>query len=321
MQLIESYVDLLESDRDFDAMPAVPSLRQAIGELADAAEAEELTTSGAWRISQAAARRLEHRTGYRPPGGWRRLAALAAGGPILTAKRDKFVLEETDVWHGWDEAQTRRELVEAFSVGLVPPTTAAGLFIMLGVHPAWGVHLAHRARSNNRSDHSVQTADGKSESSEPVNAEMFPEATLDVVEDVVFGTVACIVATFRNLDPGRQYPTALLADVIAEICRAERLLGEAARESDQRPGLEPFVETSSDGPGTSSWRVTDFTTGDLLDAWLIPAGAAARHDEGTFSVFPGVFEPVRVGDRSPDVQQNRLGERLTGGDGDGTQVA
>jgi hypothetical protein len=184
MTLVDTYAELLESDREFDAMPAVPSLQQAVGELADVASEEGLTTSGAWRISQEAATRMEHRTGYRPPGGWRRLAALAAGAPILKAKRELFALSDDTPWRDWDEGQTRRELVEAFSQGLVPPTTAAGLFIMLGVHPAWGVHVAHRARKAGESDLEA--------------SKMFPTSTLETVHEVVG-------VGWRPWRPGRRF--------------------------------------------------------------------------------------------------------------------
>lgn len=41
------------------------------------------------------------------------------------------------------EDEVRRELLEADTCKLVPPTLAASLFIVTGIHPAWGLRAVH----------------------------------------------------------------------------------------------------------------------------------------------------------------------------------
>jgi len=223
-----------------------------------------LAMNGAWRLAPEECRRLEDKAGYAPPGGWRGLAALAAGCGVLKANREGF-----QPLGDWDGKTGAKELLEAFTRRLVPPTTAAGLFILLGVHPAWGVRLAHYAQTG-------ETPDGSRE-------ELFPQETLEVVREAVFGVIEEIV---EELKAREVHEVDQLAEVVAEACETAPKKGGAER------GLSPFVEAGD--TSEANWRVIDFTASDLIDAWLVPAQAVERIDEGRIRVITDALDDVRV---------------------------
>ncbi|MFB6264165.1 MAG: hypothetical protein ABEL76_11150 [Bradymonadaceae bacterium] len=310
LDVMQSYVDLVESGQGLDAEPSVPSVRQSVVDLVRVAHRDgPLELEGAWRLDAGAARELEERTGYSPPGGWRRLAALAAGTGALRAKREAFepdvaVEELTDR----PERSVEREMIEAFTCRLVPPTTAAGLFILLRLHPAWGVHLAHRAHGGERAPDLDPPGSSGSE-----RGRLFPERSRRVAEGTVFGAIACIVATLRELDANRVYAVDGLADFVDAVCRSIRAGAEDGK-AEGSGGLEVFVGDVDADVGTSTWRVLDFATDDLIDSLLVPAGAGRRFEDGTFCVFEGAFDEVEVGEFGPDEQLERLVRELSDGD-------
>lgn len=307
MQTMERYLELTDNGRPCPDPPTRPSVRQALVALhAEARRQNGLPMEGAWRLEGEACRRLENSEGYVPPGGWRGLAALAAGCGVLKANREGFQpASSADALVEWTAEQTTRRLVEAFSRRLVPPTTAAGLFILLGIHPAWGVHLAHAAHK--RVDPEAAPSGGDPSRR---RRDLFPAETLEVVEEAVFGAVATIVATLRQLDPGQKYPLDALAGLVEAACTAARRRAEAQFEPDGR-GLDPFVEVGDGDRRETNWRVIDFTTSDLVDALLVPAGAAHRFDDDALCIAPGVFDEVRVGPWTVDQQDDRLTRTLT----------
>ncbi len=303
MQTMEQYLDLVDNGRALESRIEIRPRpdRSLVALLEYADDRGPLQLEGAWRLDASVGRQLEEATGCVPAGGWRGLASLAAGCGVLSASREAFEpgrdLEEVDAW---GTAEATRRLLEAFTRRLVPPTTAAGLFIMLGIHPAWGVHLAHRSHRR------FGDGDGgsASERAERRHDDLFDEETGAVIEHAVFEAVAGIVGTLRALEPGEGYPLDALSGLVDSICGAVR--GGALDERPERgwPGLDPFVDLQGDE--RSKWRVIDFTTADLVDAFLVPAGAAHRFNDGTFCVAPGAFDEVRVGAMGPDEQDGVL---------------
>jgi len=310
MQTMERFLELTENGSALDDRTvAVPCVRQSLLVLHDfAVEQEGLELEGAWRLDTEAARRLRETAGYAPPGGWRGLSSLAAGRGVLEAGREEFraagareeLADETP-------GESIRELLEAFTRRLVPPSTAAGLFILLGVHPAWGVHAAHRA--HRRFD---GAAGMPVESSEPSGArpELFPEEVAELVDCVVSRAIASLVATLRRLDEDDAYPLDALAQFVEAACDRVREQGRQTYQQMGDAGLAPFVDLER---RSSNWRVIDFTTSDLVEALLVPAGAAHRFNDGTFCVFPEALSAVRVGPLDPDDQDEILADVLTGG--------
>lgn len=309
MELLEQLTTLIEDGRDDGRDISVPGARETLVRLLGYAERQGgLAVEGAWRLDGEVAAELGDETGYIPPGGWRGVAALAAGCGVLKATRQGFEPSiDREELADWSTRKAGSRLVESFTRRLVPPTTAAGLFILLGLHPAWGVHLAH---TRNRA------APGREAASDP-DREMFPEATLEVVEQTVFGAINAIIGGLRRLEPGHSYGVDALANLVDAACRASRCAARR-RHGDvfegSVAGLPPFVDTPGGGEN-SNWRVIDFTTGDLLDAFLVPAGAARRFDDGRFSVVPGAFEDIQVGSWEIDRQHEAL-NLLLGADGD-----
>lgn len=307
MQTMEHYLELVENGRVLDShtytRPCVNQSLVALLEFAD--DRGELGLEGAWRLDAGVGRELEEATGFVPSGGWRGLASLAAGCGVLSASRETFEPRlGPDEVADWSAGESTRRLLESFTRRLVPPTTAAGLFIMLGIHPAWGVHLAHRSHRRFGGDE-VDLPDR--EGSE--HRDLFDETTSEVVGRTVFETVGALVATLRALEPEQTYPLDAFSALVSSICEAARREAVAEKPEEGWPGLAPFVDLESEG--RSKWRVIDFTTSDLIEAFLVPSGAAHRFNDGTFCVAPGAFDEVRVGPMGPDEQDSVLMRLLT----------
>lgn len=300
METMNRYIDLIEAGTPLERPTSRTSPSRALEVLRRTAdERSGLPLDGAWRLDRETARELARREEFVPPGGWRRLAALAAGSDMLDATHDEFEAGERPAP---DDETARRVLIEAFSRRLVPPTTAAGLFILLGLHPAWGVHLAHVV--NDRSDRPA------GDPAEPADRdELFPEQTLETVRETVFSTLSALVATFRRLQPGEAYPVDDLARFVQTLCRRTRRGSIDDTVEQSSSGLAAFVGNPEEREG-ENWRVTDFAANDLLDAWLVPAGAARRFNDGTFCVFPDAFDGARVDDRPPTEQAESLNRLL-----------
>ena len=302
MQTMERYLDLVENGRGLAGRGySVPCIKRALEALLEYTESHgSLPLEGAWRLDAEAGRRLEEVTGYVPAGGWRGVASLAAGCGVLAASREAFDPNlELAALQEWSDAEATQRLLEAFTRRLVPPTTAAGLFIMLGLHPAWGVHLAHRSHRR-FADGEVEMPDRSSDH----RAELFDESSYEVVERTVFGAIAGIVGALRDLEPEQTYPLDALAGLIESVCKSARREATDRRPEGGWPGLSPFVDLEPEG--RSNWRVIDFTTSDLIDAFLVPAGAAHRFNDGSFCVAPGAFDGLRVGEMAPSAQDEHL---------------
>jgi hypothetical protein len=279
--------------------------------LSRAQEQGGLGVDGAWRLAGSEARALQESAGFTPPGGWRGVAALAAGCGVLEATAHGFepTMRVAQLAQ-WSPEKALQRMVEAFTTNLVPPTTAAGLFILVGIHPAWGVHLAHACNRRDRGELDEETFQAARE-------DMFPDEVLDIVERTVFEALNTIVGALRGLDSEKTYSIDALADVIDAACqRAREEAYEELAELDARRGirgLAPLVDlphTEED----ANWRVIDFATSDLLDAFLIPAAAARRFDDGRFWVDSEAFEAIDLGRWGADQQRLHLNEALNGSD-------
>ena len=315
MKGLNRYLELTEHGRPMEEPPTAPDLLAPTLLVLERARSQgQLAVEGAWRLSARECRRLEEKAGYSPPGGWANLAGLACGCGILQAQRDKFEARASaKLLHQWGERGLRRQLLEAFSRRLVPPATAAGLLILLGLHPAWGLRVAH-------SVHSRGQADGAAEAPRPGepgwrDESLFPADVAKVVEQTVFSAIAALVATLRKLAPEYRYPIDALAGVVCEACRFARRAGLEALGGESRAGLSPFLDLDQQGGGTSQRRALDFATADLLESVLVPCGAAARFNDGTFCLFDGGFEEVLVGHLTPDEQAVKLSWMLAGDSG------
>lgn len=238
---------------------------------------------GAWRLDSDEARKLTDRAGARPAGGWLAVAALAAGCDVLEASRDQFEpgLSPEEI-RGWTSDETTRRLLHAFTRDLVPPTTAAGLFIMLDIHPAWGVHLAHTV-------HRLDDDEADEPNRNPRNRDLFPSESLQVVGSMVSDALRRIIDRLAHLDPEETYSVQDLSSFVREVC--DDIVEKAREDREPQSGLDPLVDSNADT--RTNWRSTDFVAQDLLDAYLVPAGVATR-TSGTFQIDPDKLTDVEV---------------------------
>ncbi len=311
MHGLHSYLELVENGRPMDEKPHVPPVHEPLMKLVAHAHAEgELGVEGAWRLDSRVCRTLEQKYEMSPPGGWAGLAGLACGCGVLRAQREAFEpeMQLAELTH-WDDRAARQRLAEAFTRLLVPPATAAGLFILMGLHPAWGLRVAHATHARGRSEFTGEPPQGI----EPGwrDETLFPRETAERVREAVFAAIATVVATLRKLSPNERYPIDALGGLVHEACAFARHSAEESVDEVADTGLSPFLG-ESDGSGRPNYRTLDFATVDLLDSLLVPAGVARRFDDGTFCVFDGALDGVRVGEMDADAQEVKLTWMLAG---------
>jgi hypothetical protein len=94
--------------------------------------------------------------GYAPPeGGWGACVALLAAAGLFRCTPEGFVASMSV-----EEFSARFEhaievqviMLEAWTRALVPPQLAAGLFMLLGLHPSWALKLASSVHVNLKDD-------------------------------------------------------------------------------------------------------------------------------------------------------------------------
>ncbi|MBA2662686.1 MAG: hypothetical protein H0U74_10355 [Bradymonadaceae bacterium] len=310
MNAYSSYHTLVDHGRPIVHGVDTPDSRPALLHLLSYAHERKLLVSeGAWRLHSRECRELEERTGYSPPGGWKGLCGLAAGCRVLRAVADGFVAESgLDEVAAWSSEAARRRLLESYTCYLAPPSSAAGVFILMGLHPVWGLRLAHAV--NLASDH----IDGSGLNLGFRDDAIFPAHTLSAVQDAVFGATACVVATLRQLTPYKAYPIDALAGVVDASCRLARQHALDTLDVNALDGLPVFLAHDLvDGlDGRSHHRVVDFTTSNLVDTLLVPSGAFRRFDDGSFCTFPNAFDQLTVSGLDRDGQNLWFSRLLNG---------
>lgn len=281
------FAAMIESGREADNEFDDPAVATALEAIVDRCEARgRLEAEGVWRLARDEALQLEHRAGFRPPGGWRALCALSVGTGILQAEDDSFVTGSGTVG---DRPDVRRRLVESFTRWLIPPATAAGLFLAMGVHPLWGLRLARRLHV----DAPVLEGDVEGWRDE----KLMPDEDLDELRKGIFAALAVIVSGLRRLEPDRRYGLEALVGFVGEALAFGR--GRIEADGD---GLDVLIEDVGD-PSRARDRSTEFAADELVDGVLVPAGAMRRYDDDTFAVDADVLREVRVGRLGPDAQR------------------
>ncbi len=286
MDLYQAWKSLNDS-ADSRAVPIPADPVEALVDLLTFAhERPRLDTVHPWELAPRVARELHERCGYTPVGSWANLVGLAAGAGAFHAAGDGFVpmMSPTDVVRTRERASQR--LVEAFTCRLIPPMAAAALYVALEVHPVWGLRLGRH----------VGAMDGDTEQTE----------SLLHVEELVFGTIATLVAILRGLRRDRRYPVEALATVLEAIVAQIRDECLPA-DSDEFPPV-----AFPDGDGGRRAYSMKLSTDDLLDYVLVPAGVARRDDTGWFAVEPSRLLGIRVGPYSMDEQEGWLSQLLWG---------
>ena len=284
------FIELLESGRrehsEFDAS----TVSQALVDLRTRCGREgELRAEGVWRLDRGEALQLDREGDRRPCGGWRALCSLAVGTGLLRAEEDAFVPgpRETESFGGGDEC--RRQLVESFTRWLIPPATAAGMFLAMGIHPLWGLRLARRLHSD------APMLEGSIEDWR--DEELLPEADLAELRKGVFASLSIIFSGLRRLRTDERYGQPGLIGFIGEALAFGR---EQIESSGQ--GLDVLIDDIGE-PKKAISRSREFAAREIFDAVLVPAGVMRRYDDDTFAIDSTLLQNVQVGHLGKDAQR------------------
>ena len=286
------FIDIIESGRDSSNEFDAEEVARGVDDLVCRCRANEvLEVEGVWRLDRGETLALERETDRRPPGGWRALCALAVGTGALKARDNGFVCgpRASDAWSD-RPTMVRRRLLESFTRWLIPPSTAAGLFLAMGVHPLWGLRLARRLHVD--APMIEEPAEGWRDE------ELMPEADLASLRKGVFAALSVIVGGLRRLDGDRRYGLESLTGVVGEAIGFGRDQIVTTGE-----GLDVLIEDIGE-PEKARARSLEFAARELFDAVLVPAGAMRRYDDETFGVDPEVFADIRVGLLGTDAQRS-----------------
>lgn len=286
MDGLRAYLELVEHGEKYtDPGPVGP--RPAIIALIEHAQTKgALTMSSAWRLASSEARRLEEAIGYSPEGGWGALVVLAAASGYLAAREEGFVAKMGPEEVEPNEADVQRRLVEGLSRWLAPPQTMAGLLVALGLHPMWGLRVAHEVRSR-----------AHPESPCLKDMRIFPLHNMGVVENLIFGTLGTLFKVLNSLHPTKSYPVDAFAQVISVAITSQRELHESFVE-DIQGSLPVFTNPDSKG------NCVDFAQQDFFRAVLVPAGIVRLLPNDRFVVNADVLEGLLVGMLSDDDQES-----------------
>lgn len=284
------FVDLIESGRkEPNAFDGAGMSRAVVALYKRCRAREGLEAEGVWRLARREVLELQRETDYRPPGGWRALCALAVGTGVLKARDDGFVTGPVDPEEWSEDDGIRSRLLESFTRWLIPPSTAAGLFLAMGVHPLWGLRLARRLHVD------APTIEEPAEGWR--DEKLLPEEDLEALRKGVFAALSVVASGLRRLEDDRRYGLEALTGFVGEAIDFGRDRIETTGE-----GLEVLIEDVGE-PQKARARSTEFAARELFDGVLVPAGVMRRYDDETFGVDPGVWRDVRVGHLGTDAQR------------------
>ena len=287
------FVEMIESgcreDNDFQA----DAVAHSVGVLEKrCVERNTLDCEGVWRLDQKEVRALERECGFRPPGGWRALTSLTVGTGLLRADERGFVPGATSAEKWRDGDEYRRRLVESFTRWLIPPATAAGFFMAMGIHPLWGLRLARRLHAD------APVLDS------PIQGwrdeELMPNADLDQLRRGVFAGLSVVLSGLRKLQPTERYGLDGLIGFVGEALSFGRQQIEPSGN-----GLDVLIEDVAD-PQHAVARSMEFAARELFDGVLVPAGVMRRYDDETFAIDPAPLHRVQVGHLGRDAQRTWL---------------
>lgn len=293
---LHAYTSLLESARPIDTATRPAELLPFAQQLyREAHERDALPIQGPWQLHSSMALALSAkrpRAPHAPPGGWSGMASLLAGTTLLKASSQGFLpLQPEDTLELWTERELRRAMLESLSMYLIPPPTAAGLFLLIGLHPAWGLRVAHETHKLIDRAVTIPDEDGVDRASQLIEDErIFPHPSYQVISRAVFASVSIILETLRSLEENHTYQVEHFAQVVLEATRFARKLILDHRHV---PGksLNPFIDQHTNHLDEPFSRAVDFTTLDFIDHYLVPTGVVHRFPDQTFCVWPDAIEP------------------------------
>lgn len=281
MEHRSSFVHLIEDAKPLTQRPENQSITRAAKALLEFAKSMgTLEVEAAWRLASNVERRIEAEAGFSPPGGWSRLSALLAGTKYLRATKRGFVIAPATFDNDLGDEKLHKELVEAMTLQLVPPATAASIFIALGIHPAWGLRLAWEVQHRDRPAAST---------TRPTMCEWLPAEALEPIHKGVFVFISLVIGILARLRCDQSYATQRLGDVIEDAARFARQIAEENMVDIDPEHFNPLLEGAD-----SNRRITDVLTRDLLEGVFLPAGVVRDVGDGRFVVVADIFGDVRV---------------------------
>jgi hypothetical protein len=241
-----------------------------------------LPMKGPWRLHLSTVSALKDYTDGTPPGGWDAFTGLVCGAEYLQADSSVFepMVEPEDI-KDLDESDFRKQLVEGFTRQLIPPKAAAGLFLVLDIHPVWGLRVARRVQREHRTLSTV----------EPKKLDGVNTDILERVRSLIFDVLDGIIGVLNTLDPDKKYCIEHIIDSLAEVIAERRQryqLNDIETDGESMP-----VRISGEDELN---RLSDFITSDLFNGVLVPAGAVywLDRDEYWFGVRADALSEVEI---------------------------
>lgn len=215
------------------------SIRDRIKAVREVAEArgDTIPLEGAWRPDSDILDEMVEQSG---PFPYRSLTGILAGTEMFDPTEESFELRE----RSWVEqfetnAEITDELLNTWDHLLVPPSTAAGLFITLGIHPAWGVHVAHDRRDLSESD-----------------SAFFPSNVASIANSVVSNATSVLHRVLSEFQENVGVDLDTIREHMDEI-REEGM--DSVPENN--PGLNLFVDLNRE---SGNWSLSDFIYKDYI---------------------------------------------------------
>lgn len=262
-----------------------PNLVQNLKDLLDYAHNETdegLPMKGPWRLHPSTVSALKDYTDGTPPGGWDAFTGLVCGAEYLQADSSVFEpMVDAEDFTDLEEADFRKQLVEGFTRQMIPPKAAAGLFLMLDIHPVWGLRVARRVQREHRTLSTV----------EPKKLDGVNNEILERVRSLIFDVLDGIIGVLKTLEPDKTYCIEHIIDSLAEVI-AERRQRYQLNDIETDGESMPVRIAGEDELN----RLSDFMTSDLFDGVLVPGGAVywLDRDEHWFGVRADALSEVEI---------------------------
>lgn len=306
MDQTQHYIQFLDDTSPLDAALHAPDHRLgARALLGMALELGHLDFDGPWRINATHSMHLTNAAGYTPAGGWHGLAGLLAGCGVLKADNTNGFVPAMpmEALLDLDAQGLQTLLVESMTRYLVPPTTTAGFFMLLGLHPGWGLRLVHEAQRETLMATHRTLYDSPS---------LYPKHILSALEHGIFTALSAIFDILRATASDKRYQCAHFATLIQHACVLARRGIERKLPHHSDLEMPLFVLQLQSGRYGSVHRSMEFLLADLFDHFLIPAGVVQRFNDQTFSVLDGALhDNIRMHHVGTLANSNGLAALLT----------
>jgi hypothetical protein len=266
-------------------------------DITDSEYGGSLPMKGPWQLDPACARQLHAKRQQTLPAHWSGLIGLASNGTFFKTNGDNFIPQISSEEVAQAPAdRLQKKLLETFTAQLIPPSTAAGFFLLLGIHPVWGLRVARRVQRQTRED------------APPVKRQSGSrEAKLEMVRDAVFEALGGIMAMLRNLENGQRYPLEHFTDCMRRCCASAR---QQIQISDEGSTSDLPILFSSGKSKAAESRAITFATSDFFKSFLVPANVVRLCPDSTFCIRPDRLSNIRVDDRDVESQNRALADLM-----------